>query len=72
VSLRSIAPQQAKVFNVPRAGDVDIVLSGTHLAQVEEFDDDRFDADGFVADQTAVRLSLYRTSAGWVRGRHFW
>jgi hypothetical protein len=64
VSLRSIAPQQAKVFNIPRAGDVDIALSGTHLAQVEEFDDDGLDADGFESDQAAVRLSLYRTSAG--------
>jgi hypothetical protein len=59
VSLRIIGPLQAKIFNIQRAGDVDIVLSGTHLAQVEEFDN-----DGFDADQAAVRLSLYRTSAG--------
>jgi abortive infection Abi-like protein len=44
---------------MPREGEIDIHLTGTHLAQVERLDDDEW-----VVDTVQERLSLYRTTAG--------
>jgi hypothetical protein len=52
-----IEPQISKTFEIQRAGEVDIILTGTHLAQVEEI-------EGRENRNPRRRICLYRTSAG--------
>jgi Abortive infection C-terminus len=62
MSMRVVNPDGGGHFVVPRLGDVDIELTGTHLACVEEVADSDEQEEG--EERVDRRLSLYRATNG--------